>query len=137
MFYFVLARQRKAGDEHVQTSTDRFGLRGVSNKGRHQRFQACWSDDTFLGLTVKGLTHMTDKTDREKGRDVVPVELAMLTADEIARVVNCSPRTVHRLADEGVIPQPVRIGGMLRWRRPDIEGWIERACPKVATEEVR
>lgn len=80
---------------------------------------------------------MTDKTDRGKGRDEVPVELAMLTADEIARVVNCSPRTVHRLADDGVIPQPVRIGGMLRWRRPDIEGWIERGCPRVVAEEVK
>lgn len=137
MLRFVLPQRRKAVNEHVLTWTDRFGLRGVSNKGRHQRFQACWSDDTFLGLAVKGLTHMTDKTDRGKGRDEVPVELAMLTADEIARVVNCSPRTVHRLADDGVIPQPVRIGGMLRWRRPDIEGWIERGCPKVVAEEVR
>jgi excisionase family DNA binding protein len=80
---------------------------------------------------------MTDKADRGMGRDEVPVELSMLTAEEIARLVNCSPRTVHRLADEGVIPRPVRIGGMLRWRRPDIEGWIERGCPKVATEEVK
>lgn len=137
MSCFVLTQRRKAINEHDLPWTDRFSLRGVSNKGRHQRFQACWSDDTFLGLAVKGLTHMTDKTDRGKGRDEVPVELAMLTADEIARVVNCSPRTVHRLADDGVIPQPVRIGGMLRWRRPDIEGWIERGCPRVVAEEVK
>ncbi len=80
---------------------------------------------------------MTDKTDRGKCRDEVPVEWAMWTAEEIARLVNCSPRTVHRLADEGVIPQPVRIGGMLRWRRPDIEGWIERGCPKIANSQVQ
>lgn len=67
----------------------------------------------------------------------MPVELAMLTAEEITHVVNCSPRTVHRLADEGVLPSPVRIGGMLRWWRPDIEGWIERGCPKVATGEAK
>lgn len=137
MFCFVLARQRKAVNKHVRPWTDRFGLRGVSNNGQHWRFQARWSDETFLGLAVKGLTHMTDKTDRGKYRDKVPVELSMLTAEEIARLVNCSPRTVHRLADDGVIPQPVRIGGMLRWRRPDIECWIERACPKVVAEEVR
>ena len=80
---------------------------------------------------------MTDKTDRGKCRDGMPVELGMLTAEEIAGLVNCSPRTVHRLADEGVIPKSVRIGGMLRWRRPDIRQWIDAGCPKIANAQVQ
>jgi len=80
---------------------------------------------------------MTAKMDRGKCRKEVSAELSMLTAEEIARLVNCSPRTVHRLADEGVIPQPVRIGGMLRWRQPEIKQWIDAGCPKAANDRVQ
>lgn len=56
---------------------------------------------------------------------------AMLTVADVARLVNCSVRSVYRLVDTGAMPTPVRIGGLRRWRRAQIEAWIADGCPKV------
>jgi len=41
----------------------------------------------------------------------------------------CSTRHVHRLADAGRMPRPIRLGSLLRWRRAELETWIAAACP--------
>ena len=64
---------------------------------------------------------MTDTTDSE--------QLTMLTVNELARIMNCSPRTVYRLSDRGRIPTPVRLGGLVRWSRTVIEKWMAEGCP--------
>ncbi len=63
----------------------------------------------------------------------LPAQAIMLTVDGVATLLACSPRTVYRLADEGRIPRPVRIGGMIRWSRELFEQWIADGCP-VPTE---
>jgi hypothetical protein len=34
---------------------------------------------------------------------------------EIAEVLHCNPRTVCRLAERGLIPRPITVGGLTRW----------------------
>jgi len=41
----------------------------------------------------------------------------------------CSTRHVYRLADRGAMPQPLRIGSLVRWCRADLEAWIDAGCP--------
>ena len=56
----------------------------------------------------------------------------MLTVNDVAKLLACSPRTVYRLADQGNIPQPAKIGGMVRWSRALLEQWITDGCPTPA-----
>lgn len=57
---------------------------------------------------------------------------AMLTAADVATLVRCSIRTVYRLADQGSIPKPVRLGRLIRWPREPFERWIADGCPTPA-----
>ena len=59
----------------------------------------------------------------------VAAESIMLTADGVATLLACSSRTVYRLTNEGCIPRPARIGGMIRWPRESFEQWIADGCP--------
>lgn len=40
----------------------------------------------------------------------------------------CSPRHIERLATRRLMPAPVRIGGLVRWRRADLEAWLAGGC---------
>lgn len=53
----------------------------------------------------------------------------MLAASDVAALLNCSTKSVYRLNDRGAIPRPVRIGGMLRWHRGQLEQWLADGCP--------
>ena len=74
------------------------------------------------------------KTERTnpQARDL-PRESLMLTTEGLARALNCSPRSIRRLADQGSVPRPVKIGGLLRWPREAVERWIADGCPAVTT----
>ena len=53
----------------------------------------------------------------------------LLSAKAVADVLGVSKRQIFRLnSNGGKIPAPVRIGGSVRWRRSDIEKWIEWGC---------
>jgi excisionase family DNA binding protein len=54
---------------------------------------------------------------------------AMLTVHHVARMLNCSARTVYRLTDAGRMPRPVKLGALVRWPRDVIERWIADGCP--------
>jgi excisionase family DNA binding protein len=56
----------------------------------------------------------------------------LICADEVARMMGVSERTLWRLASAGSVPEPVRIGRNTRWRLAEIREWIERGCPNAA-----
>lgn len=60
-------------------------------------------------------------------------QTALLTIGDVAKVLICSPRTVYRLAERGRIPQPVRLGSLLRWPRRVIDDWVTHGCPDCRT----
>ncbi len=60
-----------------------------------------------------------------------PVEAALLDVRAVATLLDCSPRHVYRLADASRMPAPVRIGALVRWRRIDIDAWIDAGCPST------
>ncbi len=41
----------------------------------------------------------------------------------------CSTRHVFRLADAGRMPQPIKLGSLVRWRRAELDRWISEGCP--------
>jgi excisionase family DNA binding protein len=56
---------------------------------------------------------------------------ALLDVQQVADLLNCSTRHVYRLADAGRMPQPVRLGALVRWPRQGIEDWIASGCKPV------
>ena len=70
--------------------------------------------------------------ERTDGRDAGPgVEPAMLTVHDVARMLNCSSRTVYRLTDTGRMPRPVKLGALIRWPLETIKKWIADGCPSI------
>ena len=59
--------------------------------------------------------------------DIAP---KLINAEELARMMNISERTLWRLLSGGRLPQPVRIGRSTRWRLAEVVEWIERGCPR-------
>jgi excisionase family DNA binding protein len=53
------------------------------------------------------------------------IEPLTLDAIEVAQLLGVSKRTVYRLLDEGQIPKPIKLRNATRWRRSDIELFVE------------
>jgi len=44
---------------------------------------------------------------------------------------NCSARSIYRLCDSGKMPFGLKLNGMRRWRKSELEAWLEAGCPPV------
>ena len=60
---------------------------------------------------------------------------ALITADQLASMLQISTRTVWRLKSAGQLPKPVEVGGSVRWRAEEIHNWINRGCPRTAERD--
>jgi prophage regulatory protein len=56
----------------------------------------------------------------------------LVNAEEVARMLDVSERTLWRLVSAGKVPTPVRIGRSTRWRLAEVRQWIEGGCPPEA-----
>ncbi len=64
------------------------------------------------------------------GQDAAPVvTAALISIQDVATLLDCSTRHVYRLVDTQRIPQPIKLGALLRWVKTDIEHWIATGCP--------
>lgn len=59
----------------------------------------------------------------------VQEEVLLIPADQLAKLLQISTRTLWRLLSAGRLPEPVRIGGSVRWRLDQVKQWIESGCP--------
>ena len=55
-------------------------------------------------------------------------EALFLKDTEVAALLGISKSSVWRLTANGTLPQPVRIGGMTRWKRAEIEATFSDAA---------
>lgn len=53
----------------------------------------------------------------------------LIDVRQMAKLLSCSPRHVHRLVRAGRCVQPVRLGALVRFRRDSVEQWIAAGCP--------
>lgn len=49
----------------------------------------------------------------------------LLTAADLCSLLKLDARTLRVLRHEGRVPEPIKLGRSLRWRRAEIEAWIE------------
>ena len=54
-----------------------------------------------------------------------PGAQALLTTEEVLAYLKITPRTIYRLIRNGELPA-VRIGRQWRFRRRDLDAWVER-----------
>lgn len=54
----------------------------------------------------------------------------LIGVDKVAELLECSPRTVYRLSDCGLLPSPRKVGSLVRWSVAGIRKWVEEGCPK-------
>ena len=57
-----------------------------------------------------------------------PAPTMLIKAEQFARMMEISPRTLWRLLSAGKLIQPVRIGGSTRWRMDEVRRWIDEGC---------
>ncbi len=57
----------------------------------------------------------------------------LLTIQQVAKRLNVSIRTVQRLRRKEALPQPMQLGGSVRWNPETIETWIKLGCPGAST----
>lgn len=43
----------------------------------------------------------------------------------------CSTRHIRRLADANLIPRPVKLGTLVRWRRTELMKWLDGGCQPI------
>lgn len=60
----------------------------------------------------------------------VPVE-PLLTATEVQAFLGLKPRHFERVVKDGVLPAPIRIGKIRRWRMSDLTRYLE-TTPRIS-----
>ena len=61
----------------------------------------------------------------------------LFDVEQVATILNCSPRHVYRLADAGAMPRPRHLGALVRWSRLEIEAWVKAGCPSCRSSKTR
>lgn len=57
-----------------------------------------------------------------------------MSAETLARQLECSIRTIRRLSSSGKLPAPVHLGGRcVRWAVAEIEAWLAAGAPDRKT----
>lgn len=57
-----------------------------------------------------------------------------MTVREVAGYLNVDEKTVYRLAKRGELPG-FKVAGTWRFRKGDIDGWIERQLPTTSAKK--
>lgn len=65
--------------------------------------------------------------------DALPegVVVVLLAERDVALLLNCSRQHIRRLTRSNRMPAPVRLGALVRWRRAEIQRWIDNGCQRV------
>jgi excisionase family DNA binding protein len=60
----------------------------------------------------------------QKAMTKIPTSTAFMSVREVAAHFGCGVSTVWRWDRTGVLPKSVKIGGMTRWRRSEIDALL-------------
>jgi predicted DNA-binding transcriptional regulator AlpA len=64
-------------------------------------------------------------------RSTTSPETLLLNVNDVSKLLCCSPRHVYRLCDGGLMPRPLKLGGLNRWPKAAIEKWLAEGAPAV------
>ena len=81
-------------------------------------------------MTTATLAEPAGEVDPRGRRKLSMAVSPFYVADDLAALLQCSVRNVWALNDRGALPGLVRLGRLVRWRKRDIDSWIENGCPE-------
>jgi len=62
----------------------------------------------------------------------------LLSTKDVALLTGFSSRTISRMVSTERICSPIKVGARaIRWRKADINNWIDQGCPDRATFEAK
>ena len=62
----------------------------------------------------------------------------LITAGELAEILQCHPRTIRRMELAGELPSAIKNGRLKRWQRPEIQEWLDaRPSPRTGRRSSR
>ncbi|MCK6498496.1 MAG: helix-turn-helix domain-containing protein [Nitrospira sp.] len=53
----------------------------------------------------------------------------LLDVRQSAALLGMSRSAFYRLHSSGKVPLPIRLGGIVRWRRAELLAWVAAGCP--------
>lgn len=69
---------------------------------------------------------------RNDTQELPATSAELIDAREVAILLSIDPRTVFRLRLRKELPQSLKFGGNVRWRRSEIMAWIAQGCPPTS-----
>lgn len=108
--------------ETAITATKKLALLGLGDGNLYRQALAVESPQDCAAVLMDCLAALTDDKPEHKpapsNGTAVP---DFLSARQVAERLGCSERSVWRMKSSGELPDPVQLGGMVKWRREDIE----------------
>lgn len=62
---------------------------------------------------------------------------SLLTIEQVAEELAMSISKITRLVNDGILPKPVYIGGSKRFRKIDIDRWVEQLASNEIQEPAK
>jgi excisionase family DNA binding protein len=59
----------------------------------------------------------------------------LLTTKQAAELLSIGERTLWRHSRSGIAPRPIKIGGLIRYKRSELLQWIDTGCPMVGNNK--
>jgi len=59
----------------------------------------------------------------------------LLDVREVAALLGCCERSVWAWAEAGRFPRPLGLGRLRKWRRCDVERWLEQKAQAAAADQ--
>ena len=53
----------------------------------------------------------------------------LIGMEHLAELIGVSTQTLRRMTQSGKLPEPIRLGRLIRWKPQVIDDWIAAGCP--------
>jgi len=60
--------------------------------------------------------------------DSPAISPVLFSVRNVAELLGISTRQVYRLSDAGKMPRPIKLGGMVRWLKSELDDWLNNRC---------
>lgn len=58
----------------------------------------------------------------------------LTTRKQVARWAGCSDRQIDLMVKAGTFPAPIRLGSHPRWRRSDLQEWLNQQSARISDD---